>query len=776
MTAPIKQHAESTAVRIATIEGGITTIGINRPQRRNAINFPTAKRLYDAFLAFENDPRQKICILHGTGGTFSAGFDLSQLAGWDAQTEGSRSKEGNGNQKQDKAVGGITRSKFEPVRDRNAGPLGPSRMQVTKPVICAVSGHCVAGGMELSLIADMRIVEEDVIFGIFSRRFGIPLLDGGTVRLQSIVGLGRALDIILTGRPVGAHEALHMGLANRVVPKGQAFDEAMKLARLLASVPQECLNADRNSCYYAAYQAQSLEDALSYEYNGAVRVADLGIREGLRCYDGINIPSDSFDAVLTLAFVFVVLHSASASKWSRLMSLLRINLGPLGLEQRLAPERKFPPKGEISVELNITRSNCPGCLVPDIRARPRSILHDRNTLDIPGPKVNISINQAKMPATIRVIGSLNADMVTVTPRFPGPGETLTASSFTTSAGGKGANQAVACGRLSRPDPRSSSASPDETAPPIHIEMIGAVGGLDAHFPTLLQPTLERSGVDISRIRQIRDAHTGVAVIIVDSSADGENRILFSPGANYAGMQPTAEVLDLALAGRPRPDVLVVQAEIPLETVIAVLRGVGRQRKEEEEENEQGAGMMEVVFNPAPAPEGGLPVDVYGAIDHLIMNETECEIMAPGELRGIPEVEERRRQIARYFHGLGVRYVVVTLGAQGVWYSAGDAGGKAQEDAQGWIRCVNQVPAAKVDKVVDTTGAGDTFVGGYAVQIARWREQRRAAGKGIDDMTDDERRERYHKGIEEAIRWAVRASAQCVQRQGAMDSIPWQNEI
>lgn len=136
--------------------------------------------------------------------------------------------------------------------------------------------------MELSLLADLRIVEEDAIFGIFSRRFGIPLLDGGTVRLQAIVGLGRALDIILTGRSVGAHEALHMGLANRVVGKGQAMVEAMKLARVLVSVPQECLNVDRDSCYYAAYGAKSLEDALAYEYEGAVRVADLAIREGGR--------------------------------------------------------------------------------------------------------------------------------------------------------------------------------------------------------------------------------------------------------------------------------------------------------------------------------------------------------------------------------------------------------------------------------------------------------------------------------------------------------------
>ncbi|WEW56198.1 hypothetical protein PRK78_001635 [Emydomyces testavorans] len=282
MATAARKVADSTAVLVNKLADGVTTIGINRSYRKNAINPLTAKKLYEAFLTFESDPQQKVCVLYGTGGTFSAGFDLSELAKWDAQREQSR----NSNNGSTEHMGNTTRSKFEPVRGRNAGPLGPSRMQIAKPVICAVSGHCVAGGMELSLLADMRIVEEDVIFGIFSRRFGVPLLDGGTVRLQAIVGLGRALDITLTGRPVGAHEALHMGLANRVVSKGQAFEEAMKLARLLASFPQECLNADRDSCYYAAYKAQSLEDALSYEYNGAVKVADLAIREGLRFVQG----------------------------------------------------------------------------------------------------------------------------------------------------------------------------------------------------------------------------------------------------------------------------------------------------------------------------------------------------------------------------------------------------------------------------------------------------------------------------------------------------------
>ncbi|KAI1943744.1 putative ribokinase [Ophidiomyces ophidiicola] len=283
-TTTTRENADADGILIETrTSDGITTIGINRPHRKNAINPPTAKKLYEAFLDFESDPQQKVCVLHGVGGTFSAGFDLSELIEWDRPAPMSRAtSDDRCTQRSDS----ITRSKFRPVKGRNAGPLGPSRMQISKPVICAVSGHCVAGGLELSLIADMRVVEDDVVFGVFSRRFGIPLLDGGTVRLPAVIGLGRAMDITLTGRPVGAHEAFHMGLANRLVPKGQAYQEAMKLAELLVSFPQECLNADRDSCYYAAYHAQSLEDALSYEFEGGVKVADLAIRDALKFVRG----------------------------------------------------------------------------------------------------------------------------------------------------------------------------------------------------------------------------------------------------------------------------------------------------------------------------------------------------------------------------------------------------------------------------------------------------------------------------------------------------------
>ncbi|OJD28329.1 hypothetical protein ACJ73_00254 [Blastomyces percursus] len=396
-----------------------------------------------------------------------------------------------------------------------------------------------------------------------------------------------------------------------------------------------------------------------------------------------------------------------------------------------------------------------------------------------------------MPPSIRIIGSLNVDMVSVTPRFPEPGETLTSTSFGIHAGGKGANQAVACGRLSRPKPTTSTSAINPAH--IHVEMLGAIGQLDTHFPTLLQPTLHASGIHTSRIRQIPEAHTGVAVIIVDTSAGGENRILYSPGANYAGMQCAPDVLDLSLSLSPAvPDVLVLQAEIPIETVVGILRGVNgwREARRKGERNGMEAD-VEVVFNPAPAPEGGLPVDVYAAVDHLVMNETECEIMAPAGLveKGAGQETaatspERRDRIARHFHALGVRHVIVTLGAKGVWYSAGDAGrdvqergqGEADADGGGWVRFVGEVPAAKVEKVVDTTAAGDTFVGGYSVQIARWKKAKKAAGRGGEQLTVEERKERYGSAMERAVRWATRASARCVERSGAMDSIPWEDEI
>ncbi|KAL2853619.1 ClpP/crotonase-like domain-containing protein [Aspergillus pseudodeflectus] len=250
---------EPDAVQVSKTPEGITTITINRPHRRNAIDGPTGKKLTDAFLAFENDPSQRVCIFYGANGTFCAGFDLHEVAKFEEHKPG---------------YTGPRIGQTERVQGRNIGPIGPSRMQIQKPVISAVSGYAVAGGLELSLLGDIRVAEEDAVFGVFCRRFGVPLVDGGTVRLQAIVGLGRALDMILTGRGVGAQEALAMGLANRVVPKGKALEEATKIARQLVTFPQGCMNTDRASCYYAAYNAGSFEDALSFEYDNGIKVID----------------------------------------------------------------------------------------------------------------------------------------------------------------------------------------------------------------------------------------------------------------------------------------------------------------------------------------------------------------------------------------------------------------------------------------------------------------------------------------------------------------------
>lgn len=243
--------SEPFAVTYKTSSTGITTITIDRIARRNAVNPATARKLYDAFLRFEEDATQKVCVFHGANGTFCAGADLQELA-----------------------KTGSSRPGLEQVSDRNIGPMGPSRLQVKKPVICAVAGYAVAGGLELSLLGDMRIVEEDAVFGVFCRRFGVPLIDGGTVRLQAIVGLGHAMDMILTGRAVSAQEALSMGLANRVVPKGKAVEEARRVAEMLVKFPQDCMNRDRNSCYFAAYEARSLEGALRYEYSQGIGVVE----------------------------------------------------------------------------------------------------------------------------------------------------------------------------------------------------------------------------------------------------------------------------------------------------------------------------------------------------------------------------------------------------------------------------------------------------------------------------------------------------------------------
>lgn len=199
--------------------GPVTTVVLSRPAVRNAVDGPTAAQLADAFRAFDADPEASVAVLWGEGGTFCAGADLKALG-----TERANRVAADGD-----------------------GPMGPTRMRLGKPVIAAISGHAVAGGLELALWCDLRVVEEDAVLGVFCRRWGVPLIDGGTVRLPRIVGEGRAMDLVLTGRPVDAHEALAIGLANRVVPPGAARTAAEQLAAQIAAFPQVCLRRDRLS-------------------------------------------------------------------------------------------------------------------------------------------------------------------------------------------------------------------------------------------------------------------------------------------------------------------------------------------------------------------------------------------------------------------------------------------------------------------------------------------------------------------------------------------------
>lgn len=201
--------------------GPVTTVILDRPEARNAVNRPVAEALAEAFRAFEKDEQALAGVFYGDHGCFCAGADLKSI-GTDAQ------------------------NRIEPDGD---GPMGPSRMVLSKPVIAAISGYAVAGGLELALWCDLRIAEEDAVLGVFCRRFGVPLIDGGTVRLPRLIGLSRALDLILTGRPVKADEALQMGLVNRVVPKGYARVAAEALAREIAAFPQTCMRNDRLSAY-----------------------------------------------------------------------------------------------------------------------------------------------------------------------------------------------------------------------------------------------------------------------------------------------------------------------------------------------------------------------------------------------------------------------------------------------------------------------------------------------------------------------------------------------
>lgn len=223
--------------------GPVTTVVIDRPEARNAVNGPTAAALVAAFDEFERDETASVAVLCGDHGTFCAGADLKAIG----------TPDGN------------------PAHEDGHGPMGPSRMVLSKPVIAAVSGYAVAGGLELALWCDLRVAEDDAVFGVFCRRWGVPLIDGGTVRLPRLIGHSRAMDMILTGRAVDAAEAYAIGLANRIVPAGQARHAAEELAVELAGLPQQCLRADRLSQLHQWGLPES--DAMAYEFDSLARVA-----------------------------------------------------------------------------------------------------------------------------------------------------------------------------------------------------------------------------------------------------------------------------------------------------------------------------------------------------------------------------------------------------------------------------------------------------------------------------------------------------------------------
>ncbi|MGI6548943.1 MAG: crotonase/enoyl-CoA hydratase family protein [Syntrophomonadales bacterium] len=231
--------------------GKICTITINRPEVKNAVDRNTATQLAEAFRAFDADENLAVAVLWGAGGTFCAGADLKAVSQMSA--------------------GQVNLLAADMTQD---GPMGPSRMQLSKPVIAAVSGYAVAGGLELACWCDLRVVERDAVFGVFCRRFGVPLIDGGTQRLPRLIGMSRALDMILTGRSVSADEALLMGLANRVVDPGTAREEAEKLAAQIAAFPQICMRSDRQAVHRGFNM--EFDKAMEMEFRSGMEVIASG--------------------------------------------------------------------------------------------------------------------------------------------------------------------------------------------------------------------------------------------------------------------------------------------------------------------------------------------------------------------------------------------------------------------------------------------------------------------------------------------------------------------
>ena len=323
--------------------------------------------------------------------------------------------------------------------------------------------------------------------------------------------------------------------------------------------------------------------------------------------------------------------------------------------------------------------------------------------------------------SILVIGSLNYDLLTRTSQIPAPGETLTSESFSTGSGGKGANQAVACARLSR---HQSTAQDGD----VSVRMVGAVG--DDAFGSDMLEGLRNNGVDTSGVRIVPNQRTGVATIIVESST-GENRILVSPNANATLLSDHFTIIP-----EPLPDLIVLQLEIPLPTVLQILKAAKAQG-------------IPVLLNPAPAV--ALPEEAYNCITHLIVNETEAAILAQG-VGDASLGSANYMLLANHFRFLGVQVFIVTLGSKGVFFSP-------ESDEY------KSIDAVEVDKVVDTTAAGDTFVGAYAVEAAKFLGGKHEKSRNSSSFD-----------VSAAVMFANRAAAKTVEKMGAQDAIPWRDQI
>lgn len=247
--------------------GDVTLVQLHRPDVRNAVDADTAHALHEAFIAFDNDPAAKVAVFHGVNGHFCAGWDLQMGAKVVQQSPTA-------------AQDIISTLDFSPIDTQPIGPMGPTRLLLSKPVIAAIEGAAVAGGMELALWCDLRVMAENAYFGVYCRRFGVPLIDGGTIRLPRLIGLGRAMDLILTGRQIDATEAQQMGLCNRVVPEGQALEAAIALAEQLSKFPQATMRADRMSAY--KQHDLPLPEALHQEWQGGKPCINEGLQGASR--------------------------------------------------------------------------------------------------------------------------------------------------------------------------------------------------------------------------------------------------------------------------------------------------------------------------------------------------------------------------------------------------------------------------------------------------------------------------------------------------------------